>query len=232
MSTSHAVEAALLAVVPGIGPVVAAANEWRLRRMERAVASIEDAVAALSAERGEELPDTIRWLAQDRRRKTLTERALDLSLDTEDEEIRLAAARVLRHGLSDDAKIDEARLYLRTLHALEPAHLRLLTFMADKRIRNKPDLPRRAVKPEEMVKAWPEVATVLPGLLHVLQAEGVARRVVPDQISTSVNEVWQIRMREMDIKSNNAERWEATSYGRALLQFAVDDGDAVDNSPE
>lgn len=221
---SHLVEAAALPAIPLLGgPTAGVVTELRLQRIEDAIEDVDRAVRDAAHQRSEPPEAVLEGIAQSPRLAALLLRSLAAAQEADDAEIRSAAARVLRQGLIDDANIDECLLYLSTLRRLGPPHLRLLRFMATRRMMNRPDGDPRDTVPEDFKEAWPDAADVLPGLQHALQSEGVIERVIPRQVDMAVSETWEVHSKRVELGRNSRERWRVTSYGRGLLDYTSSD---------
>lgn len=151
------------------GAAALALGEVRRRRVESLLLNIDDLVDV----NDQEVADRIR---RNPELGALLLQALEESAKAKTDEKVVILARVVASALkSDDARVDEVAVFLRTAAALEPIDIRLLVTIATPRPDLHSDLPIVGAKTSEVIAAslQPDQAPLLSPILGVLSREGL-----------------------------------------------------------
>lgn len=212
VATSSAVEMAALAAVPVVGgPAAAFISELGLQRVERKLELLALALAEAAEATGQDIASLREEILGNPSLRGLMAAADAAASAAEDDRLLAMAGRLLKEGLVDHARVDEARLLLRTLRELEPAHLRLLGAIIHSRHPDDPDVYAPATR-ADLVELWPEGARVLPSTLATLEGGGLIR-------STMFSPT-QLLDPESKLNTDNKGGWARTSYGQLLYWFS------------
>ncbi len=137
--------------------------------------------------------------------------AWETAAQTATEEKRWLLARVVVEAMKgpDDAEVDKLPFLLRTVVALEPAHMRLLVFIGTPRP-GKGQMVHTRLEgystPDELRTLWPQAADLVEPMTALLLREGL--------IENRAAGSW-----------DGGPAWGLTGYGRQLLRFLPEDAD-------
>lgn len=206
------VPSALLAVTVGafvggpVGPLVAAAAAPVIEYVvkvgnDKYVEGAQAVFAAAAHAVGRPLESLPAYLDEDDRRLDVAVTAVRAALNTLERQTLDGLARVLAYGLTNDSKLEMARLYLGAMRELGPPHIRVLHHL---------------VHATEDIHGWvgvrqSQLHSQFPGLIHGLDA--IVAMLVREGLAA------ETRIDGGDLTGGSDPGWSASDFGEATYAW-------------